>query len=151
MSMEPSASPADGRSPSRRRLYFSLGTLLFLVLCFAGLFGGYRIGFNHGYAAGDAQRAAEKPVTRVYDVEDLVSTGPGGPKDFDSLVEVVTTTIEPNSWDDVGGPGSIKEFDSIGEQHSAVIIMQREDLHAQVEKLFSQIRAIRARGQKPQQ
>lgn len=30
--------------------------------------------------------------------------------DFDSLIELLTTTIAPNSWDEVGGPGSVKEF-----------------------------------------
>ena len=30
--------------------------------------------------------------------------------DFDSLIDLITTTISPESWDDVGGPGSIGEF-----------------------------------------
>src|SRR5690242_15930380 len=95
----------------KRRIYFGLGTLLFVVLCFAGLFAGYRIGFDRGYAAGDLKHASEELYNRVYDVGDLV-TLPDGRKDFDSLIELITTTIEPNSWDDVGGPGSIKEFES---------------------------------------
>jgi hypothetical protein len=31
--------------------------------------------------------------------------------DFDSLIELITTTISPTSWDEVGGPGSISSFD----------------------------------------
>ncbi|MGE0609386.1 MAG: DUF1598 domain-containing protein [Pirellulales bacterium] len=30
--------------------------------------------------------------------------------DFDSLIELITSTIEPQSWDEVGGPGTIEEF-----------------------------------------
>ncbi len=36
--------------------------------------------------------------------------GGGVVADFDSLIELITTTIDPDSWDDVGGPGSIAEF-----------------------------------------
>jgi Protein of unknown function (DUF1598) len=40
----------------------------------------------------------------------------GGPRgggvvaDFDSLIDLITTTIDPDSWEDVGGPGTIAEF-----------------------------------------
>ena len=30
--------------------------------------------------------------------------------DFDKLIDQITQTIHPDSWDDVGGPGSIDEF-----------------------------------------
>jgi len=30
--------------------------------------------------------------------------------DFDSLIELMTTTIKPDSWDDVGGPGAVDQF-----------------------------------------
>ena len=36
--------------------------------------------------------------------------GGGVVADFDSLIELITTTIDPDSWDDVGGPGSVAEF-----------------------------------------
>ena len=31
--------------------------------------------------------------------------------DFDSLIDLITTTVAPDSWDDVGGPGSIAPFE----------------------------------------
>jgi hypothetical protein len=37
--------------------------------------------------------------------------GGGVVADFDSLIELITTTISPQSWDEVGGPGSISSFD----------------------------------------
>lgn len=41
------------------------------------------------------------------------SGGAGGQPvaDFDSLIELITSTIAPNSWDEVGGPGSISGFE----------------------------------------
>ncbi|MGI8982825.1 MAG: DUF1598 domain-containing protein [Pirellulaceae bacterium] len=42
--------------------------------------------------------------------------GPGGTRgggvmaDFDSLIDLIVTTIDPDTWEDVGGPGSIAEF-----------------------------------------
>ena len=30
--------------------------------------------------------------------------------DFDSLIELVTTTIAPDSWEEVGGPGAVAPF-----------------------------------------
>ena len=40
----------------------------------------------------------------------LAGRGGGVQADFDSLIDLITTTISPESWVDVGGPGSIKEF-----------------------------------------
>lgn len=37
----------------------------------------------------------------------------GGPQaDFDSLIELITTTIDPDTWDEVGGDGSIAPFET---------------------------------------
>ena len=36
--------------------------------------------------------------------------GGGTLADFDSLIELITSTIEPDTWSDVGGPGAIDEF-----------------------------------------
>ena len=37
--------------------------------------------------------------------------GGGVTADFDSLIDLITSTIAPQSWDDVGGPGSVDGFD----------------------------------------
>ena len=31
--------------------------------------------------------------------------------DFDTLINLITSTVAPNTWDDVGGPGAIESFD----------------------------------------
>lgn len=36
--------------------------------------------------------------------------GGGVIADFDSLIDLITTTVAPQSWDEVGGPGAISEF-----------------------------------------
>jgi hypothetical protein len=60
---------------------------------------------------------------------DRMSAGgnfPGDPRgggiiaDFDSLIDLITTTVSPETWEEVGGPGTIMEFaggvyvDSVG-------------------------------------
>ena len=57
------------------------------------------------------------------------------PYDYDSLMDMITSTIDPQSWDGVGGPGSIREFDSL------VVISQTYENHAQVEAMLKGIRA----------
>ncbi len=50
----------------------------------------------------------------------------GSQADFDSLIELITTTVKPDTWDEVGGPGSVSEFrngvyvDATGELHRAL-------------------------------
>jgi hypothetical protein len=39
------------------------------------------------------------------------AAGGGVQADFDPLIELITTTISPTSWDEVGGPGSIDGFE----------------------------------------
>ena len=40
----------------------------------------------------------------------LGGQGGGAMADFDSLIDLIVTTVAPESWDDVGGPGSIAPF-----------------------------------------
>ena len=57
--------------------------------------------------------ASNELSTRIYNVVDLVRhTDPDGTfKDnYDSLVEVISTAVKPDSWNEVGGPGSIGTF-----------------------------------------
>jgi general secretion pathway protein D len=57
--------------------------------------------------------------------------------DFDSLIEVITTTVRPQSWDEVGGPGSISEVRNA----NSIAVLQTRDVH---EQLLALLRAIRA-------
>lgn len=48
------------------------------------------------------EAAQSRPLVVLHSVCDLVQDG-----DFDSLIEEITTSIEPSSWNDVGGRGTI--------------------------------------------
>jgi general secretion pathway protein D len=73
-------------------------------------------------------------------------TGPSGPggmgggvqADFDALIDLITTTIAPESWVDVGGPGSIKEFES----NLSLVVSQTQDVHEQIADLLQQLRRL---------
>jgi hypothetical protein len=137
---------SDGRdenSRPRRRLYFSLSALLLLVLCFAAIFGGYRAGFDRGYMAGVRQYAVEHPYSKAYQIADLVS--PKTTKqDFDKLIELITTTIQPNTWNDIGGPGSIQGFES----NLSLVVHQTADVHQQIDRLLEQLRTLKKQAAK---
>src|SRR4029078_6829366 len=64
--------------------------------------------------------------------------GGGGIADFDSLIELITTTIDPDSWDDVGGPGSIAEFAT----NLSLVISQTQEVHDKIDRLLAQLREI---------
>ncbi len=72
-----------------------------------------------------------------------VGQGPGGlgggaQADFDSLIELITSTVKPTTWDDVGGPGSIKQF----ETNLSLVISQTQDVHEEIEDLLQQLRRL---------
>lgn len=69
--------------------------------------------------------------------------GPGGAAggvgpDFDSLIQLITSTIEPQSWDEVGGSGSVQEFHN----NLSLVISQTEDVHDEIRDLLAQLRRL---------
>lgn len=63
----------------------------------------------------------------------------GGPQpDFDALIELITTTIAPTTWDEVGGPGSIAPF----ETNLSLVISQTQEVHDQIADLLEQLRRL---------
>jgi hypothetical protein len=84
--------------------------------------------------------------TRLYPVLDLVAVTGGTPDkamrevhDYDTLIDTLTTTVEPDSWDEVGGPGTIAEFPGAG----ALVISQTTEIHEQVEKVLAALRRVK--------
>lgn len=118
----------------------SLQTLFFVVLCLGGVLGGYRAGFERGLRAGADARMY--PVT--YQVAELVipldvqSNLSGGfvEADFESLEELITTTIDPETWDAGGGQGSIKRF----ETNLSLVISQTRRTHEKIAELLKGLR-----------
>ena len=64
--------------------------------------------------------------------------GGGSQADFESLIELITATIEPTSWDEVGGPGSIAPFDT----NLSLVISQTQEVHEQIVDLLEQLRRM---------
>lgn len=69
--------------------------------------------------------------------------GPGGLgganlADYQSLIELITSTIAPTTWDDVGGPGSIQEFRG----NLSLVISQTQEVHEEIADLLTQLRRL---------
>ncbi|MBW8883325.1 MAG: hypothetical protein JF612_00820 [Planctomycetia bacterium] len=69
--------------------------------------------------------------------------GPGGmgrgvQPDFDSLTELITSTIAPQSWNEVGGPGAITGY----ENNLSLVVSQTQEVHEQIADLLEQLRRL---------
>jgi hypothetical protein len=79
---------------------------------------------------------------RVYPVGDVLDCESGkqgvnaSSCDFDSLIDVITTTVAPTTWDDVGGPSSVGSYESA----LALVIAQTQEVHEIVDSLLSRLR-----------
>lgn len=90
--------------------------------------------------------------TRVYSVEDLALGtsadraavrawyGEEPEPDFDALIELITSVIAPERWDEVGGPGSIQE----SETSMSLVVSQTWRIHREIETLLADLRAAQA-------
>lgn len=72
-----------------------------------------------------------------------IGFGPGGlgggtQADFDPLLDLITKTIKPTSWDDVGGPGSIQPF----ETNLSIVVSQTQEVHDEIAELLGQLRRM---------
>ena len=64
--------------------------------------------------------------------------GGGAQADFDSLIELITSTIAPQSWDEVGGAGAIQGFDT----NLSLVVSQTQEVHEQIADLLDQLRRL---------
>ncbi|PQO45003.1 nucleoporin [Blastopirellula marina] len=62
--------------------------------------------------------------------------------DFDSLINTITTVIEPESWEDLGGPGAIQPY----HVSDVLIVAQTDEIHKKLDDLLREIRAGRFSG-----
>ncbi len=86
-------------------------------------------------------------TTELYEVADLVACKDekGRPwDDYRTLVDLITSHIQPTTWDAVGGPGAITgaTFGSA----KVVVVTQTFQNHEQIEDLLARIRAIGAKS-----
>jgi len=72
-----------------------------------------------------------------------IGFGPGGvtggvQPDFDSLIDLLTTTVAPTTWDEVGGPGSVVGM----ETNLSLVISQTQEVHDEIVDLLEQLRRL---------
>ena len=84
-----------------------------------------------GMAGGFAHQSVRGPAAST-----------GTQRDFDSLIDLITSTVRPTTWDSVGGPGAIAPFEGPA---GMLIFSQTQDTHQETEKLLEQIRAARSK------
>lgn len=66
------------------------------------------------------------------------SMGGAALADFDTLINLITSTIKPDTWDEVGGPGAIEPFPT----NLSLVISQTQDVHEQIADLLEQLRRL---------
>jgi len=66
------------------------------------------------------------------------SLGGATQADFDTLIDLITSTIAPQTWDTVGGPGSIEGFPT----NLSLVISQTQDVHEEIADLLDQLRRL---------
>jgi hypothetical protein len=100
---------------------------------------------NHVILITTPEEAESELTTKIYPVRDLVAypiTEAGKRRyagDYDSLIELIATTIAPQSWDEVGGPGSIDSFENAG----SLVISQTDEVHRAIEPLLVKLRQVK--------
>ncbi|HVU88390.1 MAG TPA: hypothetical protein VHD36_13805 [Pirellulales bacterium] len=76
-------------------------------------------------------------------ISQSMGAGPGGlsggaQPDFDSLIDLIVQTIQPESWDANGGPGSVTRFPN----NLSLVISQKQDVHEEIADLLAQLRRL---------
>lgn len=61
-----------------------------------------------------------------------------GQPDFDSIKHLIVSTIEPESWDEAGGPGSMTQY----EPTLSLVIRQTQKVHDEIRDLLQQLRRL---------
>lgn len=79
-------------------------------------------------------------VARVYDVGKLIEVRDADGKiwkDFDSMIHLLTSTVQPESWESVGGPGTIAAFELRGA--AGLVIRHTPKVHQEVNRLLFEL------------
>jgi hypothetical protein len=58
--------------------------------------------------------------------------------DFDTLIDLISSTVAPDSWEEVGGSGSLREF--VG--NLSLVVSQTGDVHEEIVDLLAQLRRL---------
>ncbi len=75
------------------------------------------------------EKADEVLITQVYRLNGVVSQN-DRTRHTAQLIDLITSTIQPDSWQDQGGPGSIDPFRGL------LVVSQKLDVHEEIQALF---------------
>ena len=64
--------------------------------------------------------------------------GGGSFADFDSLIDLIQTTVSPDTWDALGGPSTMREY----AQNLSLVISTTSDVHDQIADLLESLRRL---------
>ncbi len=81
--------------------------------------------------------------TRLYPVADLIGARDDGVlvsfhTKFGDLVDLITSTIKPESWDETGGSGSIREDG----KSASLVVLQTYAVQCEIARLLESLRAV---------
>lgn len=103
---------------------------------------------RHGVLLATTPEEAEEMVwTKVYDVADLVVSRDQNDElwdDYDSLVETITTTVEPDRWDNYSNAGAIQG--GTFATAKALIVSHTSEVHREISHLLDDLRKVAQEG-----
>lgn len=100
------------------------------------------------------EEAESELATLLFPVKDLVRYDPMTGQEFtkqvvwgefDQLIEAITTTVESESWEELGGPGAIAPFPYT----DCLVVSQLDDVHRKVAELLEQVRTAKPKMNTP--
>jgi general secretion pathway protein D len=62
----------------------------------------------------------------------------GGQADFQSLIDLIQSTVQPDTWDTTGGSGAIRPFNT----NLSLVISQTQEVHEEIADLLEQLRRL---------
>jgi hypothetical protein len=88
-----------------------------------------------GLVSPDADFIGEPPPRM------LASLGPSRAPGlfYGELIELITSAVRPDAWDDVGGPLPLRDFDNA----KAIVVPQTQQVHEEIAQLLRALRAVR--------
>ncbi|MEQ8790688.1 MAG: permease prefix domain 1-containing protein [Pirellulaceae bacterium] len=78
--------------------------------------------------------AAKKVEKEFYQLARTVLPPPAARSPYQEVVELIMTSINPDSWDEVGGPGSIGVF------RDKLVVTNSREVHRKIDDLLRQLR-----------
>ena len=91
--------------------------------------------YSKVYYVGDLVIPIRNPrFTKTGEQERVTSAKP----DFETLTNLIDSTVAPDSWDDVGGHGAIQSFAG----NFSLVVSQTQDVHEEIGDLLAQLRRL---------